>query len=187
MRRALELEEIVRSTTWLMRALVAARDVDPPDWLLCAGAIRTAAWDRLHGYRERTPLADIDIGFYDPHDHSKEREDEIRQALEEAVPDETWDAKNQAAVHLWYPKKFGFAVDPLGSTAAAVATFPETAVCVGLRLRDDDSLLIEAPFGLDDLFRLVHRRNPTRVTVEEYERRLEIKRIPKRWPRVTVA
>jgi hypothetical protein len=32
--------------------------------------------------------------------------------LETALPGEVWDAKNQAAVHLWYPKKFGPQVNP---------------------------------------------------------------------------
>jgi hypothetical protein len=185
MDRQRQLEEIVRSTDWLMRALIAARDVDAPDWLIGAGAVRTAVWDRLHGYRERTPLADIDLAFYDPDDLSEDRERVFRGLLEEAVPEETWDVKNQAAVHLWYPEKFGYEVDPLPSAAAAVATWPETATCVVLRLLPDDALLIEAPFGLDDLFRLVHRRNPTRVSIEGYERRLRSTRITERWPRVT--
>jgi hypothetical protein len=169
-----------------MRALVAAREVHAPDWLISAGAVRTAVWDHLHGYPQRTPLADIDLGFYDPRDLSEDRELEIRTALETTLPNETWDVKNQAAVHLWYPKKFGYEVEPLSSTAAAVATFPEIAVCVGLRLCDDDSLLIEAPYGLDDLFGLIHRRNPTRASVEVYQRRLSSKRVTDRWPGVTV-
>jgi hypothetical protein len=186
MQHARRLEEIVRSTDWLMRALSAARAVDPPDWLISAGAIRTAVWDHLHGYEERTPLADIDLGFYDPDDLSEEHEHEIARALREVLPTETWDVKNQAAVHLWYPEKFGHQVEPVDSTAAALATFPETAVCVGVRLRDDDTLLIEAPCGLHDLLALIHRRNPARVSVDEYERRLAGKRIAQRWPQVTV-
>jgi hypothetical protein len=186
MRGRRELEQIVRSTDWLMRALIAAREVDAPDWLISAGAVRTAVWDRLHCYESRTELPDLDLGFFDGADLSEGRERQIQRLLEAALPDEKWDVKNQAAVHLWYPKKFGYPVEPLTSTAAAVATFPETAVCVGLRLRSDDSLVIEAPFGLDDLFGLVHRRNPARVSVEEYHRRLASKRINERWPRVTV-
>jgi hypothetical protein len=67
-----------------------------------------------------------------------------------------------------------------------VTTWPETATCVGLRLTAEDRLLIEAPYGLDDLLGLVHRRNPARVSIVEYERRLAAKRIAERWPRVTV-
>jgi hypothetical protein len=32
----------------------------------------------------------------------------------------------------------------------------------------------------------VHRRNPERVSVEQYERRLRIKRISEHWPHVRV-
>jgi hypothetical protein len=186
MRGQRQLEQIVRSTDWLMCALTAAREVDAPDWLIGAGAVRTAVWDRLHRYRERTPLADIDVPFFDPDDLSQAREADIRGRLETALPGEVWDVKNQAAVHLWYPRRFGYPVEPLSSTAAAVATWPETATCVGLRLTLDDGLVVEAPYGLDDLLGLIHRRNPARASVEEYQRRLTAKRIGDRWPRVTI-
>jgi hypothetical protein len=57
------LEAIVRSTAWLMRALEAARRVDAPDWLIGAGAVRTAVWDRLHGYDHNSHSGDIDLGL----------------------------------------------------------------------------------------------------------------------------
>jgi hypothetical protein len=180
------LEEIVRSTSWLMRALEAARDVDPPDWLIGAGAVRAAVWDRLHGYDAPTPIADIDLAFFDPTDLSEEREHQVEGCLRDALPSAPWDAKNQAAVHLWYRDKFGYTVDPLHSSADGVATWPETATAVGLRLTEDDALTVCAPFGLDDLLGLVNRRNPRRVSVEEYERRLRDKRISERWPQVRV-
>jgi hypothetical protein len=43
-----------------------------------------------------------------------------------------------------------------------------------------------APHGLEDLFNCVVRRNPTRVSLETYRRRVEQKRYAARWPRVTV-
>jgi hypothetical protein len=180
------LEAIVRSTDWLMRALVAAREVAAPDWLIGAGAVRTAVWDRLHGYEEPTEPADVDLAFFDPHDLSRERDAAVEEQLRRALPPVEWDAKNQARVHLWFPRRFGYEVPPLTSSADAVATWPETATAVGLRLTQDDRLVIEAPFGLDDLLGLVHRRNPRRVSVEEYRRRLASKRIAERWPLVTV-
>jgi hypothetical protein len=179
-------ESIVFSTPWLMRALRAARAVDAPDWLLCAGALRNAVWDRLHGFEAPSPLADTDIGFFDAADLSPSREEEVESALLARAPAFNWQAKNQAAVHLWYESRFGFAVSPFESTADAVATFPETAVCVGVRLLPDDSLHVVAPYGLDDLLGMVHRHNPARATVEIYEQRVASKRITERWPRVTV-
>ncbi len=181
-----ELQAIVRSTDWLMRALAAARQVDPPDWWIGAGAIRTAVWDQLHGYEEPTPRADIDLIFFDSHDLSEERDHEIETALKHALPGVTWDAKNQAAVHLWFPKKFGYSVEPFECAADAVATWPETATCVAVKLAGDDELVVHAPLGLDDLFAMVFRRNPARATIEEYERRLASKRIAEKWHRVRI-
>jgi uncharacterized protein len=180
------LETIVRSTDSLMRALVAAREVAAPDWLIGAGAVRTAVWDRLHGYEEPSELADVDLAFFDQGDLSREREADVEARLRRALPSLEWDAKNQARVHLWYARRFGYEVPPLTSSADGVATWPETATAVGLRLTDDDRLLVEAPFGLDDLLGMVHRRNPRRVSVAEYRRRLATKRIAERWPRATI-
>jgi hypothetical protein len=177
-----ELEAIVRSTPSLLRALGVAREVGAPDWLIGAGAVRNAVWDRLHDFTEPTPPRDVDLAFFEPADLSPEHGREVEAALRERAPELPWEATNQAAVHLWY----GEDVDPLRSSAEAVATWPETATCVGLRLEADDRLEIVAPFGLDDLFAMVWRRNPARVTVADYERRLASKRIVERWPLVTV-
>jgi hypothetical protein len=184
--QAAEVERVVRSTPWLMDALEVAREVDPPDWVIGAGAVRGAVWDRLHGFDEPTEPADVDVAFFDPENLTRERDEEVERALRELRPETPWDAKNQAAVHLWYPAKFGYAVEPLGSTADGVATWPETATCVGVRLERDDGITVVAPHGLDDLLDMVLRRNPARVSVEEYERRLRTKRVTERWPRVRV-
>jgi hypothetical protein len=184
--RAAEVERIVRSTPWLMDALEVARDVDPPDWLIGAGAVRGAVWDRLHGFGEPTVPADVDVAFFDPGDLTRARDEGVERALRERRPEKPWDAKNQAAVHLWYTARFGYEVEPLRSTADGVATWPEIASCVGVRLERDGRIAVVAPHGLDDLLGMVLRRNPTRVSVEEYERRLRAKRVTERWPRVRV-
>jgi uncharacterized protein len=87
-------------------------------------------------------------------------------------------------VHVWYPRTFGFEVPPLQSTADGVATFPETATCVGVRLLGDDTIHVVAPYGLDDLFDGVIRHNPTRVSAAFYERRVGEKRWTTRWPKL---
>jgi hypothetical protein len=187
------LVRIVRSSDVLMRALRAARTVDPPDWLIGAGAIRNVVWDRLHGHERPTPLADVDLVFFEPVTGGdaagaswRTREREVLEAVAAIAPDIPWDVKNQAAVHLWYPDAFGIPVPPLRSSADAVGTWPETATAVAVRLLPDDGIRVVAPCGLEDLFGLVCRRNPRRVTVEEYRRRVQSKRIAERWPRVRV-
>jgi uncharacterized protein len=182
-----------------MRALRAARTVDAPDWLITAGAIRTAVWDHLHGSPPSAgapppppgdsppaALADVDLAFFDPDDLSPARDAAIEAALRAVAPDLPWEAKNQAAVHLWYPRRFGLAVEPFTCSADAVATFPETATCVAAHLDAADRLTVVAPYGLDDLLGLVVRHNPVRVSAEFYARRLAGTRIAERWPRVTI-
>jgi hypothetical protein len=116
------LQRLVRSDPWLLEALRAARDVDPPDWLVGGGVLRDLVWDRLHGRSRPAPLRDL----------------------------------------------------------------PETATAVALRLLADDRIEVVALCGLEDLFGLVCRRNPRRVTVEHYRQRVHDKRIAERWPRVEV-
>jgi uncharacterized protein len=93
---AARFEDIVRTTPWLVRALEAARDVDAPDWLLSAGALRSAVWDRLHGFPDRLP-ADVDVGFFDPGDLGAGSDAAVEAALRARAPELPWDAKNQAA------------------------------------------------------------------------------------------
>jgi hypothetical protein len=157
------LGSLVRSTPWLLAALRAARDTDPPDWLVGGGVLRDLVWDRLHGRPPAKPR-DLDLAFFDPDRLDPARDAEVEAALAARLPGVPWDAKNQAAVHTWYPRVFGGPpVTPLRSAADGVA-----------------------PCGLEDLFSLVCRRNPRRVTLDHYHRRLRDKAVADRWPRVEI-
>jgi hypothetical protein len=179
------LQDVVRADSQFMEMLRAARDVNPPHWVIGSGIIRDLVWDRIHGRPDRLDLKDVDLAFFDPSDLSREREAELERQLRARL-DVPWEAKNQAAVHLWYERRFGYPVPPLTSIDEAVASWPEPAVCVGVRLLSDDGVLVVAPLGLDDLFGLVLRRNPRRVSVEEFRRRLARKDVATRWPKVRV-
>jgi hypothetical protein len=181
----LRLSQLARSSPVLMRALEAARAVDPPDWLIGSGVIRDLVWDRLHGRQPRAPN-DVDLAFFDPVSVDEDRERQVHAALAAEAPDIPWDVTNQARVHLWYQEVFGIAVEPVCSCADGVATWPETATAVAVRLRSDEGIEVVAPYGLDDLFDLVCRRNPRRVTLVEYRRRTRTKRVAERWPKVTI-
>jgi hypothetical protein len=43
-----------------------------PDGYIAAGYIRNRVWDHLHGFTERTPLNDVDVVYFNPHDLSEE-------------------------------------------------------------------------------------------------------------------
>jgi hypothetical protein len=180
------LIELVRATPWFMEALRAARSLALPDWCIGAGAVRNLVWDALHDHRVPTMLADVDLAYFDLSDLSLERDRMLAATLRSIAPRFAWDVTNQAAVHLWFADHFGHAVDPLRSIEEAVASWPEFATAVALRLADDDAIEVIAPLGLDDLFGMVVRRNPARVSLDTYRRRVRDKRYSERWPRVRV-
>ena len=182
------LEERLRSLllddAWFVEVLRAARRVHPPQWVVGAGVIRDVVWDRLES-RERGPSKDLDLAFFDPEDLSPERDAQVELALEHDLP-MPWDAKNQAAVHLWYEARFGHPIDPIVSITDAISRWPETATAVAVRLEANDRLTVVAPLGLDDLFGLVLRRNPRQVSAAYFEERLARQRPIERWPHVRV-
>ena len=75
------LVALVRCSPVLMRALRAARAVDPPDWLIGAGVIRDRVWDHLHGFTRPVPVKDLDLAFFDPVSLGSERERSVQSAL----------------------------------------------------------------------------------------------------------
>jgi hypothetical protein len=181
------LRALIRSSPWHLRVLATVRDVGLPDAWVGAGAVRDLVWGELYGSGFQPAMVrDIDVAYFDPDDLSRERDDRATRDLWEAWPDQPWEAKNQAAVHTWYEAKFGDAVAPLGSVAEAIATWPETATTVGVRLDEADEIQVLAPLGLDDLLGGVWRRNPRRVSLERSMERLARHRPADRWPGVRV-
>jgi hypothetical protein len=183
--RSGELVALLRASAWVMDVLDVVRSVNPPEWWVGAGVIRDVVWGERFGRGfDPADVNDVDVAFFDPLDLSKARDQYVEQSLVSARPDVNWEAKNQAAVHTWYPSRFGKSVEPLESVADAVATWPETAACVAVRSSQRGTIEVLAPHGLDDLLDGVWRHNPVRATVAEYRRRLARKRPAERWPRV---
>jgi uncharacterized protein len=117
-------------------------------------------------------LKDVDLIYFDALDLSFEAEaghERRLHGLFQNLPTKR-DVKNEARVHLWYEDRFGYAIKPYLSSAAAIATFPTTAV--GVR-RICGKLECCAPFGLDDLFGLVVRPNKRQITRAIYEAKVD--------------
>lgn len=182
----LTLRRIVHGSGWFMQALRVARALELEDWCIGAGALRNLVWDHLHGYATPSALSDIDLAYFEPRDLSVERDRAVQARACSLAPDLPWEVTNQAGVHLWFEAYFGHAVAPLRSLQQAVASWPEFATAVGVYLADDDSLQVIAPHGLDDLFAMRIRRNPTRVSEATYRQRIAQKRYRERWPRVVI-
>jgi hypothetical protein len=183
---AAALTDLIRSDPWMTRVLDTAR-AEPDAWV-GGGVLRDLVWGERYGSGfEPARVRDVDVAFFDPHDLSRANDDRVTERLRRRLPDVPWEAKNQAAVHTWYPGRFGGdPVEPLASVADAVGTWPETATAVAVRLRADGGIDVCAPLGLADLLTGVWRRNPRRISVEQSLARLERHRPRARWPGVTV-
>jgi uncharacterized protein len=174
------LELIVRASPWLLQVLGTIRLLGLPDWYLAAGAIRNTVWDALHGSTSLQPHSDLDVIYFDPADTRKETEDTLRAAFPEFI----WEVTNQATVHRWQSKATGCDIPAYASIAAAMASWPETATAVGVRLTDRGALEIVAPHGLRDLFGLALRPSPAASDPRAYTSRLRQKAWLVRWPRL---
>ncbi len=161
------LEAIVRTGPTLMRVLTIARDLALPDWLIFSGAVYQRVLNQLTGRDLDYGIKDYDLAYHDAADLSYEAEDAVIRRVAAAYPpplDALVEVRNQARVHLWFQDKFGEPYAPLRNSAEALERFTSATFSVGVRLEPDDRLTIVAPFGLDDLFALRLRPNPSRQT-----------------------
>ena len=185
------IRDMIRSCGWLMEVLRAVRRAGLPDAWVGAGVLRDLVWGELYGPGFIPgEVHDVDVAFFDPADLSRRRDEQATARLLAEGPGLPWQARNQAAVHTWYHARFGGEpVAPLRSVAGAVATWPETATAVAIRLDPHgtpDVIEICAPLGLGDLLGGVWRRNPRRVSLDVSLARLERHQPARRWPGVRV-
>lgn len=157
-----DIVKAIEEDRWMMDILKAAEDAGLPDWWICAGFVRSKIWDVLHEIRERTPLPDIDVIFFDQEDTGEDAEKEAEQLLGRLLPGVPWSVKNQArmAVRNGMP--------PYASSLDAVSKFPETATALAVTL-DQGKLKLGAPWGVEDAVSGVVR--PTSYFLEREERR----------------
>ncbi|MGR6319927.1 nucleotidyltransferase family protein [Micromonospora soli] len=182
------MAELITSCPWLRNVLVVVRDAGLPDAWVGAGVLRDLVWGQRFGDGfNPQDVRDVDVAFFDPDDLTGGNDVAATELLRRYEPAVPWEATNQAAVHTWYESVFGTGpVAALGSVTEAVATWPETATCVAVRLDAAETLHVCAPLGLDDLLHGVWRRNPRRVTVELSRARLARHEPSRRWPKVRV-
>ena len=181
------LTDMVRASPRLMQVLSTARELDLPDWRIVSGAVYQTAWNALTGRDPDYGLKDYDLCYFDASDTSYEAEDVfIRRAAAafERPLSELVEVRNQARVHLWFEGKFGEPYTALSCTDEALERFVATAFAVGVRLEPDDRISIAAPFGLEDLFALRLRPNPTRPLATGWAKATGSAKA--RWPEVVI-
>lgn len=184
--QAARLTELIGSSPDVMTVLRVVQELALPDPLLFSGAVYQTAWNALTGRPCSYGIKDFDVGYFDT-DTSFEAEDVVIRRVASAVDAPLRDrveVRNQARVHLWFPDRFGHPYEPLSSTAEALTRFVCPAFAVGVRLEEDDTLGVVAPFGLADVFDLRLRVNPRRGVPADWSRIVD--GVVARWPEVTV-
>lgn len=180
------LEAVVRADPDLMTVLEGVRAEGLNDWLIFSGAVYQSVWNHLTGRPAGHGIKDFDVGYFDP-DYSWDAEDAVIRRVAARFDEplrSRVEVRNQRRVSEWFPQKFGQPWPPVGATAEALSRFVAPAFAVGVRLEPDDRLTVEAPFGLDDMFAMVLRPNPTRPLAADWDRVVD--KLVARWPELKV-
>jgi uncharacterized protein len=184
---AVRLDAMVRASPRLMRVLEIACELDLPDWRIVSGAVYQTVWNALTGREPDYGVRDYDLFYFDGSDLSYEAEDVAIRRAAKAYPPELSplvEVRNQARVHLWFEAHFGEPYGPLSCSDEALSRFVAPAFAVGVRLERDGRLDILAPFGLDDLFAMRLRPNPSRPLAKGWA--TVSRGILTRWPEAVV-
>lgn len=181
MTAAFDVATFIVADPWRRSVLEVVRQQRLPDWAVGAGFIRSAVWDVLHGHRDPTPLADVDVLYFDRADVCRARESTIEAALAMVMADVPWSVRNQARMHLRNSDP------PYADTAHALRCWLETPTAVAVRIDERGAASLLAPFGIDDLIEMVCRPTPRgREKLAEYRQRIGQKNWRARWPRVRI-
>lgn len=183
----LTLEDILMNDGIIPEVLQRAESLNLPDWYLTAGCLFQRVWNHLHGFQSDHGIIDYDLFYCDPVDLSWEAEDTVIKRTTNAFNDLGLEVqvRNQTRVHLWFEDHFGIPIAPFTSSKDAIRNFLAIACCLGIRSNDGE-IEIYAPFGMDDLFGLMIRRNPEAAgPASAYEKKTQ--RWAQLWPQLTIS
>ena len=172
------LERILVQNKVIENILRLAPELQMPNWYLGAGCIAQTIWNKLHGFDLNCGIKDYDLVYYDPSNLSGEKEELYIQKGRELFKDIPVEIKNEARVHLWYEKHFGYPIAPYQSVEDAINTWPTTATCIAVKYHDKNQFTVYAPYGLNDLLGMIVRPNKTQITKEIYLKKAE------RWKKI---
>ncbi len=178
-----ELKSLIEADAWMMEILTTVESLHLSDSWVCAGFIRSKVWDYLHHYELRTPLADIDVIYFDKANLSEENEKNYEQALQASLSNVPWSVKNQARMHVVNGS------ESYQSSTDGIAHFPETPTAIGVRLVNG-ILEINAPHGIQHLISGIVA--PTRYFQKDsqlhgiYKNRIQNKQWKSIWPKLQV-
>ena len=183
MKNKQEILDSVRENPDMMAILSVIRDLELKDSWLAAGLVRNFIWNLLSDKSPFDHETDVDVIFFDPA-ISYEDTLGIERKLKENFPQYQWELKNQVYMHLHSPH-----TAPYTSSREAMSKYPERCTAVGLRLNEDSTLELFAPYGLEDIMNFQVSPTPHFLENEErmklYQERLSKKNWQEKWKNLT--
>lgn len=177
----IDVTEVILDSPWHLKILKAVRELNLSDWMIGAGFVRNAIWDQLHGFAVFTPLADIDVIYFDSARLNASEDTAIEFKLNDVLPDVPWSVRNQARMHTRNGDQ------AYASSEDAVRHWLETPTSTAVRLENDGTLSVIAPHGLGDLLGLDVRPTPSGVRKPEiYDQRIRTKDWGSTWPKLKI-
>ena len=178
-----DILEVFRENPDMMTILTIIRDLDLKDSWLAAGSVRNFIWNLLSDKSPFDRETDVDVIFFDP-DVSYEETVSLEKKLREDFPQYQWELKNQVYMHLHSPH-----TAPYTSSRDAMSKYPERCTAVGLRLNEDSTLDLFAPYGLEDILNFQVSPTPHFLENEDrmklYQERLSKKNWQEKWKNLT--
>lgn len=178
-----DLLQAIQLNTDLMKILIIIRNLGLKDSWLAAGSIRNFIWNLLSDKSPFDRETDVDVIFFDP-DISYEETVSLEKKLREDFPQYQWELKNQVYMHQHSPHTV-----PYTSSRDAMSKYPERCTAVGLRLNEDSTLELFAPYGLEDILNFQVHPTPHFLENEDrmklYQTRLSKKNWQEKWKNLT--
>lgn len=178
-----DILEVFRKDPDMMTILTIIHDLDLKDSWFAAGSVRNFIWNLLSDKSPFDRETDVDVIFFDP-DISYEETVSIEKKLREDFPQYQWELKNQVYMHQHSPH-----TEPYTSSRDAMSKYPERCTAIGLRLNEDSTLELFAPYGLEDILKFQVSPTPHFLDNEErmklYQERLLKKNWQEKWKNLT--
>jgi hypothetical protein len=156
-----------------------------PDAWIVAGCLTQTIWNIRTGRPIDCGINDYDVFYFDS-DLSWEAEDRMigRLRATSARLGVRIELRNQARVHLWYEQKHGSPYPALQNSKQGIDRFLTRCTQVGIQ-RTDGGDCVYAPFGFDELEKMIVRPNIT-LNFSAAAYRAKTARWALLWPELTV-
>ncbi|SHE61862.1 nucleotidyltransferase family protein [Vibrio gazogenes] len=160
--------ELIRQDPIRVEALNYVSQLGLPQCYIAAGFVRNLVWDALHDFNVSTPLNDVDVIYFDPHEPNPNTYSAYESRLKTCMPQLNWQVRNQANMHVRHGDS------PYQGTVDAMHYWPEKETAVAVRQVAPNQYECVAAFGVESLFGYCITHNPKRSR-ETFEQRVDAK------------